>query len=113
MAETEPAFTYAAEVIRWVDGDTVDVSVDLGFRTYSRQRLRLYGIDTPERGQRNYVEARAFAEGYAPVGATVVVKTFKTPEKFGRFLALVYVGKISVNDLLVESGLATVYGATS
>ena len=41
-------YHYNAEVTRVVDGDTVDALVDLGFNTYSKQRIRLYGINTPE-----------------------------------------------------------------
>ncbi len=44
----EPAYVYAAEVMRVVDGDTLDVNIDLGFRIFSKQRIRLYGVDTPE-----------------------------------------------------------------
>jgi elongation factor Tu len=41
-------FIYEAEVIRVIDGDTVDAKISLGFDTYTNKRIRLYGIDTPE-----------------------------------------------------------------
>lgn len=105
-----PEYSYRAEVIRWVDGDTVDVVIDLGFHTFSHQRLRLHGIDTPERGQPNYAQARELAEHYAAPGTFVVAETFKTPEKYGRFLARLYVGAaVCINDVLVEKGLARIY----
>ena len=48
MSENAPNFQYRALVTRVVDGDTLDVSIDLGFRTWVKERVRLYGIDTPE-----------------------------------------------------------------
>lgn len=105
----DPAFQYAADVIRWVDGDTLDVTIDLGFMVTTEQRLRLYGIDTPERGKKGYKEARQFCEGYAPAGTRVVVKTHKTPEKYGRYLAVLYLGPTSLNDILIEEGHAVSY----
>ena len=43
-----PHYTYVAKVLRVVDGDTLDIMCDLGFRTFKKVRVRLYGIDTPE-----------------------------------------------------------------
>lgn len=80
-------YHYAARVVRWVDGDTVDVVVDLGFKVYSAQRLRLLGIDTPERGQTGYREATAFAESHCPIDSVVTINTSKGTGKFGRYLA--------------------------
>lgn len=79
-----------ATVVRWVDGDTVDVVVDCGFSIYSRQRLRVAGIDTPERGQDGYSEATDYAESLAPADSEVTVITSKTG-KFGRYLAQIVV----------------------
>ena len=48
---TEPAYLYRAVVVRVVDGDTIDVDIDLGFYVWIRkQRIRLIGIDAPETG---------------------------------------------------------------
>lgn len=68
-------YTYRATIDRWIDGDTVDMLVDLGFRITTHQRFRLIGVDTPERGQAGYVEARQVAESVYPPGETVVVST--------------------------------------
>ena len=105
----EPEYTYRARVVRWVDGDTVDLSVDCGFYTTVESRFRLYGIDTPERGQPGYDEATARAEQLAPAGSEVVVRTYKAPDKYGRFLCLVVSGTTEVNDTLVDEGLAKAY----
>jgi len=107
----QPAYTYAAKVVRWVDGDTVDLAVDCGFHITVNGRFRLYGIDTPERGQANYVEARRFAQSLTPEGSDVVVKTYAIDEKYGRFLADIYPphSSASVNEALVAAELAKAY----
>ena len=112
-------YEYRAEVLRWVDGDTVDLLVDLGFTILVSTRFRLLGIDTPETNRRASREAglaaTAFAESLAPVGSVVLVRSTKTG-KYGRWLATVYpMGGdgdplVSVNDALVEAGHARVYG---
>lgn len=108
-------YEYEAEVIRWVDGDTVYLRVDLGFGTSWESRFRLYGIDTPERGQPGHSEATAFCMGAAPVGVTVAIRSHKPEEmrqdKYGRWLAEVTpaMSTTSVNDALVAAGLAKPY----
>lgn len=73
----EKTWNNLAEIVRWVDGDTVDVIVDAGYDVYVRIRVRLQDINTPERGQPQFNEATAFAESMAPVGSTVYLKTNK------------------------------------
>ena len=51
-------YQYSATVYNVVDGDTIDVVVDLGFKITTKQRLRLNGIDTPEKGQPGFNEAK-------------------------------------------------------
>lgn len=104
----EPQYTYSASVVRWVDGDTVDLVVDCGFHITVESRFRLYGIDTPERGQPGYAEATARCRELAPEGSTVVAKTYKAADKYGRFLALIE-GSAPVNSTLVSEGLAVEY----
>lgn len=103
-------YQYDAIVERWVDGDTVDVSVDLGFKCYTRQRLRLNGIDTPERGQTGFGEATAFAESHCPVGSTIRVDTHKGTGKFGRYLADIQTpdGNALI-PMMLEAGHGTPY----
>jgi micrococcal nuclease len=104
-----PAYTYGAKVTRWVDGDTVDLSVDVGFNIAVNTRFRLYGIDTPERGQKNHDEAWRAAESLAPAGSSIVVKTYKDADKYGRWLAEIYVGDLLVNGQILADGLANPY----
>jgi micrococcal nuclease len=81
------SYTYSAEVVRWVDGDTVYLRVDLGFRMTAETDFRLYGVDTPERGRPGAAEASARVRELAPIGSTVRVQTYKDPDKYGRWLA--------------------------
>lgn len=83
-------FRYAAEIDAVVDGDTVDVTVDLGFRVSIRLRVRLAGCNAPERstdaGRAAADAARAWVVEH---GQAVEIATQKSPEKFGRWLATV------------------------
>lgn len=106
-------YSYLATVERWIDGDTVWLTVDLGFRMTMRDSFRLLGIDTPERGQDGYHEATIRATELAPVGATVRIETAKAG-KYGRWLANVFLqtgdyAERTVNDILVEEMLARPY----
>lgn len=103
-------YEYSATVTRWVDGDTVDLRVDLGFRLFAETRFRLYGIDTPERGHTNYTEATALANELAPPGATVTIRTYKDADKYGRWLAdILTATEDNVNNALIASGYAKPY----
>lgn len=90
-----------------VDGDTMDVVIDIGFDFFTMQRLRLYGIDTPERGQAGYFEAKDFVE-ISCLSKEVQVITYEK-DSFGRWLSTVIVNGESLNDLLIKSGLAKAY----
>ena len=87
-------YEYRCEIVRVVDGDTVDVNIDLGFDTWiHKERIRLKGIDTPESRTRDLEEkkaglyAKGVVEGFLPVGSTQVLKTTKDKTgKFGRTL---------------------------
>ena len=105
-------YAYNAEVVRWVDGDTVDLIVDLGFKITLHERFRLHGVDTPERGQDGFKEATEFCEEFAPVGSRVSVATYKTG-KFGRWLCVLYSNahSQSLNRTLLIEGMAKEYEA--
>lgn len=111
MTIHSPSYIYNADVLRWVDGDTVDLIVDLGFYVFIKARFRLDHIDTPERGRPNWANATAFSSEMAPVGSRVVIYSKLPADKYGRFLADIYVQSqdTSVNLSLVASGLAVLY----
>ena len=106
---------YKARIIRVVDGDTVDVDIDLGFDLTMRQRLRLYGINTPETRSRDLVEKanglkakKYLIEELRKAGNIVDIKVHGSG-KYGRPLVEIYIGSINVNQLLVQNGHAKVY----
>lgn len=109
-------YKYQATIKRWVDGDTVDVDIDLGFGLiYNNQRLRLYGIDAWESRTRDLDEkekglaAKAFVNEMAPVGTQVTIITYKEG-KYGRILAEVFLDEdTNLNKLLTEKGHAERY----
>lgn len=109
---------YVAKVVRVVDGDTVDVDIDLGFDLTMRQRIRLMGINTPEIRSSNPVEKAAGMMSHNFLIETLLenhnkVKLIIHGEgKYGRPLADIYVGddyKINVNNLLISEGYAIPY----
>jgi len=104
-------YEYRATIDRWVDGDTVELTVDLGFRIYQQTSVRLLGVDTPERGQAGYTPACDYVRMIAPVGSAVVVRTRKDEtEKYGRYLASIWIASgVSVANLLLEEGLGRPY----
>lgn len=103
---------YRAFIKRWVDGDTVDVEIDLGFGIRKLDRLRLARIDAWEkRGDERVagLAATDFVITMCPPESEILIRTAKDKQgKYGRYLAEIYFGpdRICLNDLLVESGHA-------
>lgn len=109
---TETPYYYNATVVRWIDGDSVWLDVDLGFRMSTTNDFRLIGIDTPERGQPNHAEATALANKLAPAGSQVCITTYRDPDKYGRWLVAITEhgpNPVSINSQLVQAGLAKPY----
>jgi len=107
------------KVTNVVDGDTIDVEIDLGFSVSYSQRLRLAGIDTPESRTTDKmekalgIEAKEYLKSKVKDAKDVIVKTEKpdSSEKYGRILGWVYVdgSKKSVNEQMIEDGYAWGY----
>ena len=101
MGAPSVVWVFKAKVIRVVDGDTVDAEVDLGFRCFCRQRLRLVGPDgtyfnAPEsRGAlatESGRDAGRFLGILLPPGTGITTQTYKNPQdKYGRWPATVWV----------------------
>ena len=108
-------YFYNAIVTNIYDGDTIRANIDLGFNTWIfDQKLRLYGIDTPEiRGEeRPYgLIAKDFVNERIPVGSDIQVMTQRDATgKYGRYLATIfYDGGRNLNEELIESGNAERY----
>jgi micrococcal nuclease len=110
-------YEYACKVERVVDGDTVDVVLDLGFDILYKCRVRLYGIDTPESRTRNKDEkargkmAGAFLKEAIDNGNKVVIQTKLKDSrgKFGRVLGDVVVDGININQSMIDNYHAAAY----
>tara|TARA_R100000315_G_scaffold6090_1_gene2077 strand:+ start:705 stop:1124 length:420 start_codon:yes stop_codon:yes gene_type:complete len=108
-------YEYNCEVTRIVDGDTVDVIIDLGFDISYKSRVRLYGIDTPESRTRNKDEkvrglmSKQYLVDELSKGQ-VVIKTYKDKKgKFGRVLGEMYVADRNINLMMVDDYMAVKY----
>jgi len=110
-------YEYSCTVERVVDGDTIDVVLDLGFDILYKSRVRLYGIDTPESRTRDKDEkargkmAGAFLKNAIDNGTKVVIQTKLKDSrgKFGRVLGDVVVDGVNINKLMVENYHAAAY----
>jgi micrococcal nuclease len=102
-------FEYTARLIRIVDGDTVELDIDLGFDVHQRHAVRLAGVNAPEHNTPDGAAATAWltqALGNHPL----VIRTHKDQaEKYGRYLATIWVGDTNINDALVAAGHAVAY----
>ena len=110
-------YEYAVkEVTKVVDGDTVDVLIDLGFDISVLKRVRLAGIDAPELHSKDAVEKQLGDDARVKLmglfaGRTVTVKTeiVDSTDKYGRVLGWFFVEGTSINDKLVAEGYAWKY----
>ena len=115
-------YEYKCKILRVVDGDTVDVDIDLGFGVWMhKERVRMMGIDTPESRTRDKVEkafglaSKARLKDLLPIGSIQILKTEidKGGEdkkgKFGRILGDFLIDDRRATDILVEEGHAVAY----
>lgn len=112
-------YEYRAEVLRVVDGDTVDVLIDCGFSTFRKERIRLHGIDAPESRTKDKEEkVRGLAakarlqELIKNTSKKVVIKTkLDKKGKYGRILGVIWDEgkKKNFNKMLVTEGHAKKY----
>ena len=110
---------YVRKVENVVDGDTIDVLIDLGFDILFASRVRLAGIDTPESRTKDLdekalgLEAKEYLKKHLKDAKSVVIKTEKmdSSEKYGRILGWVYINgdSVSLNDMMINDGYAWGY----
>lgn len=108
------------KVHKVVDGDTIDVDIDLGFSVSFFSRVRLAGIDTPESRTTDAkekalgLEVKEKIKKELAAAKDVVIKTEKpdSSEKYGRILGWVFLdgSEISLNQKLINEGYAWTYG---
>lgn len=107
-------YNYRARIMKVIDGDTIDVDIDLGFGITRRERVRVFGIDAPElrvkeeaaEGMRSKAAVIDWASRYPEV----TLHTVKDKDKYGRYLAEVsHPEGGSLADVLLHAGLASPY----
>ena len=111
------------KINRVVDGDTIDVTIDLGFDLYKKERVRVAGVDTPEKRTRD-LEEKALGIDATNWLKAKLTETIKGDEellirtelkggvgKYGRLLGWLYIGDaaISLNEQMIEEGYAWAY----
>jgi micrococcal nuclease len=112
-------YTYKAKLVRVINGDTLDIEIDLGFDIVIRQRLKLYGIDTPDSKSPD-LEIKQKGLDVKQRLIDVLTKEFIVTTilnkrgKYGRILGKVYIvdekdNKVCINELLVDEGHAARY----
>ena len=116
-------YEYRCKILRVVDGDTVDVDIDMGFGVWlHKERIRLYGMDTPESRTKDLEEkkygllAKEQVESFMPIGSMQTLVTVKDKiGKFGRILGkfLIYDkktdGQMTINDWMIREHYAVTY----
>ena len=110
---------HVKKVTNVVDGDTIDVEIDLGFDISFSSRVRLAGIDTPESRTTNKaekvlgLEAKEYVKSKIKDAKDIVIKTEKmdSSEKYGRILGWLFLdgSKVSVNEQMIAEGYACGY----
>tara|TARA_B100001057_G_scaffold485230_1_gene564643 strand:- start:637 stop:1056 length:420 start_codon:yes stop_codon:yes gene_type:complete len=115
-------YEYNCRILRVIDGDTVDVDIDLGFGIWRhRERVRLFGIDTPESRTRDLEEkkfglaAKKFVRDNLPIGSIQTLVTMKDKKgKFGRILATFKLTDgVTLNDKMISESHAVKYDGQS
>ena len=110
-------FEYQCKIVKVIDGDTADVDIDLGFGVWmKKQRVRFYGVDTPESRTSDKEEkvyglmAKEFVLSHLPIGSTQVLRTKKDGVgKYGRILGEFVVDDTTLNQLLIDTHNGVAY----
>ena len=111
------------EINRVVDGDTIDVTIDLGFDLYKKERVRVAGIDTPEKRTRdleekalgidatNYLKKKLEDTIAGDEELTIRTELKGGMGKYGRLLGWLYIGEdtLSINEVMITEGYAWAY----
>ena len=111
------------EINRVVDGDTIDVTIDLGFDLYKKERVRVAGVDTPEKRTRdkeekelgidatNWLKDRLEAAIAGEEDLVIRTELVGGVGKYGRLLGWLYIGdqELSLNEIMITEGYAWSY----
>ena len=120
MSETKDPYVYRIKsVLKVVDGDTIDASIDLGFDISLSKRIRLAGIDTPESRTRDLeekalgLESKEWLKKSLEDAKDILIKTEKpdSTEKYGRIIGHLFINgqETSLNNQMIDEGYALAY----
>tara|TARA_Y100000356_G_scaffold47351_1_gene37506 strand:- start:168 stop:512 length:345 start_codon:yes stop_codon:yes gene_type:complete len=108
-------YYYKIELLRVVDGDTVDVRIDLGFNVWHKCRVRLVGINAPESRTRDKEEKKRglaakswLIDKLESAEDELEMKSYGVG-KYGRVLGEIYINEVNINELMVKEGHAVKY----
>jgi len=103
-------YNYKATIERIIDADTVVANISVGFNIYNVVKLRLLGINAPEKNTVEGKDAIKWLSENLPIGEEVKISTYKdSTDKFGRILAIVTYLDMDMNQELIKSGHAVEY----
>ena len=111
------------EIVKVLDGDTIDVEIDLGFDLYKKERVRIAGVDTPEKRTRdleekalgidatNWLKEKLESTLAGDDELTIRTELHGGVGKYGRLLGWLYVGEesVSLNEQMITEGYAWAY----
>ena len=114
-------YEYRVKILRVVDGDTVDVDIDLGFGIWMhKERIRLWGIDTPESRTSDPVEkvfgnyAKQYVKDQMPIGSMQTMRTQKDKAgKYGRILGEFIIEGKRLHETMVDKHIGVSYNGQS
>ena len=120
MSETKDPYIYRIKsVLKVVDGDTIDASIDLGFDISLSKRIRLAGIDSPESRTRDLeekalgLESKEWLKKALEGAKDIIIKTEKpdSTEKYGRIIGHLFINdqETSLNNQMIDEGYALAY----
>lgn len=100
LAPADPAYVYRATVLKVVDGDTIDVGIDLGFDVTIKHRLRLKDVYAAEKAETNGKSHTDNLSKTLPIASQVLIKTEKNAtDKYGRYVADVWLNSKHINQV--------------
>jgi micrococcal nuclease len=116
--DKDPYIYRVKQVLRVVDGDTIDADIDLGFDISLTKRVRLSGVDTPESRTTDLkekalgLEVKEWLKKNLDGKKNILIKTElpDSTEKYGRILGRLYVDDVCLNDRMISEGYAWTYG---
>jgi len=117
--DKDPYIYRVKEVLKIVDGDTIDANIDLGFDVTVKKRVRFMGINTPECRTRDLIEkqfgfaAKEYAKILLPVDSEQILLSKKFAGKFGRILGDFAIDETSFAEMMLENHYAAPYFGNS